>query len=104
MQIDFIGAVNNLIAELIGSGKIDTAKYFELLAKQIVGASDSKQLLELLDQLLSGASIIQYANFTHKEELLYEALYKAAMKLKNKETIGVKGNYRGQVYIPHPTR
>lgn len=83
MQTDFSSAVDNLITELIASGKNDTAKYFELLAKQIVGASDNRQSIELLDQLMSSGSIIQYANFLHKEELLYEMLYEVAKKFKN---------------------
>lgn len=83
MQTDFLNAVNNVITGLIASGKNDTARYFELLAKQIVVASDNRQSIELLDQLMSGGSIIQYANFSHKEELLYGMLYEVAKKFKN---------------------
>jgi len=71
-----VNSLDNLAEELNRSNKIDTAKFFENISSQIKVAKHEYAIKELLIQLSNSASISQYANFTFKEDYLFDEILK----------------------------
>lgn len=67
--------------ELLASGKSKTAVFFEDCAQKIVVAKDNDELEEVLEIVCSSGAIIQYANFSFKEERVFKVCLAEAEKL-----------------------
>ncbi|VVH64209.1 hypothetical protein BSPLISOX_1876 [uncultured Gammaproteobacteria bacterium] len=76
-----VNSLDNLVEELNSSNKINTAKFFENISSQIKIEKHENDIKELLVQLSNSASISQYANFTFKEDCLFDEVFKEVGKL-----------------------
>jgi hypothetical protein len=56
------------------------SEYFKSVARDI-NAGSAEQRQNSLSNLVSGYSIVQYANFTSEEEMIYEQIWMEAKKL-----------------------
>lgn len=82
MKQQLIEAIHNLADELLRNGKGKTADFFFTAESSVdseCGGNKGK-LLDLLDQLQWSGSLIQYANFTSKEEELWDRVYELTKK------------------------
>ncbi|CAB5505922.1 hypothetical protein [uncultured Gammaproteobacteria bacterium] len=76
-----VNYLDNLVEELNSSNKINTANFFENISSQIRVETPEYTIKELLVQLNHSASISQYANFTFKEDCLFDEVLKEVEKL-----------------------
>ncbi len=74
-------SLKRLEEELRRSGKIETANFFNKSITTITFETDDNVLRELLKQLCNSGAMIQYANFSFKEEQLFDKSYDEAKKL-----------------------
>ncbi len=74
-------ALAKLESELRKSGKGDTANYFEKSIVTIASETDANKLKQLLDQICSSGAMSQYANFSFREDELFDDCFEEAKKL-----------------------
>ena len=88
MKQQLISAIRALEDELVKSGKAKTADYFSKAEASVRSECEGnqKELLSLLDQLQNSGSIVQYADFTVKEESLLEKVYEHTKAWKSTMT------------------
>lgn len=67
------------LKELLKERENDTYTFFENLIKKI-----NENDLGCLDLLLEASTIVQYGDFTHKEESLFREIWYLAEKLRGK--------------------
>ena len=82
MQNSLENALDKLVQELNASGKQEVANYFISLRQQ-VNTDNIADLSKTLEQLMSLGTIVQYADFSYKQEVMLEDVYEAAKLLKN---------------------
>jgi hypothetical protein len=75
-----IHLLNTLVLDLRKSGN-DARGYFEELRDSLLASSDQKQKSELLLRLKSGAKIVDYANFSPKQEAIWNELWQEVTRL-----------------------
>jgi hypothetical protein len=74
-------ALERLEAELLKSGKIETAEFFNKAITTVDSKIHQENLKEFLGQLCSSAAITQYADFSYSEDKLFDEVYEEAKKL-----------------------
>jgi hypothetical protein len=74
--------LTELATELQVSGKPETANFFLLIKEDISNANGIIDLQKILDQLMSSGAITQYADFSFKQESLFNKIYEAAKMYK----------------------
>ena len=71
--------LKNLIMELVidlkKSGKQDTANFFMSINNKIENTNNREELKEIFNQLMSSASIIQYGDFSFKQEEIFNKIF-----------------------------
>lgn len=67
--------------ELRNSRKVDTADFFEKYIVTITSETDAKKLKQLLEQICSSGAMSQYANFSFREDELFDDCFKEAKNL-----------------------
>lgn len=67
--------------ELRKSGKTDTADFFAKQSLAISQAVNADELRAILDQLRCSGAMAQYANFSYREDQLFDDCYKEAKHL-----------------------
>ena len=73
-------AIKELCIELKNTRKAETANYFYSLIEKMINSKDDV-LKENLKHIINSGSITQYANFTHKEDMLFQKIHKIAKAL-----------------------
>jgi len=73
--------LDRLELELRKSGKIDTADFFAKQSVVISQAMSADELRDVLDQLRGSGAMAQYANFSYKEDQLFDDCYKETKRL-----------------------
>ena len=85
MKQKLIDGIQALIDELVKNRKQKAADFF-LKEKANIDSEcggSREELLNILDQLQRSGSMIQYANFTQKEESLWEVVHDLAKKWRS---------------------
>jgi len=78
-----IDLLEKLASSLENSNKSDTAKFFSDKAKLIGAVSSDKELENICHELSSSGAISQYANFSYKEDEMFDLIYQRASKTIN---------------------
>lgn len=78
---NLIICLERLELELRKSGKIDTADFFAKQSFVISQAMSADELRDVLDQLRGSGAMAQYANFSYREDQLFDDCYKEAKRL-----------------------
>lgn len=73
--------LGKLEVELRKSGKTDTAGFFYRFISVITQSSNVDELRGMLEQLIHSGAMAQYANFSHKEDQLFDECYEEAKQL-----------------------
>lgn len=81
---NIIEAINDFSIELESSGKSDTSIFFKNTSDKIKNVTDEKEARKILEHLMSSGSLSQYADFTYKEDQLFDAIIDEAEKLVHK--------------------
>ena len=76
-----IDALKKLANSLEDSNKVDTAKYFSNKAQLISSTSSDKELKDICRELSSSGAISQYANFSYKEDELFDLVYQRVSEI-----------------------
>ncbi|WP_282167148.1 hypothetical protein [Shewanella japonica] len=76
-----IDAIEKLENELRNSGKEATANFFLKAINTITNETNENKLKSFLEQLCSSASMSQYANFSFREDELFDKLFEEAQKV-----------------------
>ncbi|HYH01935.1 MAG TPA: hypothetical protein VEC37_02445 [Bacillota bacterium] len=81
-----INQLESLLVELATDlqkfGKQDTAKFFLTTKENILNTKNITDLKGVLEQLMSSGAITQYADFSFKQEALFNKIYEAAKVYK----------------------
>ncbi len=64
-----------LVIDLKKSGKQDTANFFMSINNKIENTNNREELKEIFNQLMSSASIIQYGDFSFKQEEIFNKIF-----------------------------
>jgi len=64
----------NSLAEMLNARNNKSSEYFKLIIKEL--NDENQDTTAVLRRLYSGTSIVQYANFTEEEEILYDEIWK----------------------------
>ncbi len=74
-------ALENLSADLEGSGKSETAQFFRNIIDDIYSAKDLASCQESLEKIINSGAISQYAGFNYKQDMLFDRVFDVAKKL-----------------------
>lgn len=83
-KAELIRSIQKLESALRRSKKNETAVFFQRMIVKIASEADTHKLKELLKQTCSSGAIAQYADFTSKEEQLFDSCFEEAQKLLSK--------------------
>ena len=75
-------ALEKLASDLEASGKSETAKSFRDIIVNISEAENIDGCKESLEKLTNSGAISQYANFSYKQDELFDVVFDEARKLK----------------------
>lgn len=76
-------ALENLSFELNKSGKKRTADYFCKKTELILSSSSEEDIKHVCQELLSSGAISQYADFSYKEDKLFDVIFEEINKILN---------------------
>lgn len=76
-----INSMKTLEVELRKAGKIDTADFFKKSIVTINSELDPEVLKQLLEQICASGAISQYANFSYREDELFDECFEEAKHL-----------------------
>ena len=71
--------LDKLVSDLNLSNKSKTAIFFNSLS---VDLKEKTNISEVLDKILNSFSISQYANFTYKQDEIFDEIFDEAKKIK----------------------
>jgi hypothetical protein len=75
-------ALEKLASDLEASGKLETAKSFRDIIVNLSEADNIDSCKESLERLTNSGAISQYANFSYKQDELFDVVFDEARKLK----------------------
>mgnify|MGYP003674236804 CR=1 FL=1 len=75
-------ALEELVSDLDASGKQETAKSFRDIIVKLSEAESIDSCNESLEKLTNSGAISQYANFSYKQDELFDVVFDEAKKLK----------------------
>lgn len=76
-----VDSIMELESELRNSGKHKTADFFNSVQFDIESAENSIQLKKVIEQYCSSGAITQYADFSFREEELFDKSFAEAQRL-----------------------
>jgi hypothetical protein len=85
LKHQLLNAIQALTDELVKTGKIKTAAFFDGIRASIETEcnGDRKELSTVIERLCRSGAIVQYANLSAKEERLFASVHDLAAKFRS---------------------
>jgi len=80
-----INLLKKLAHSLEEANKVDTAKFFFNKANEISSASSDAELKGICQELSSSGVLSQYANFSYREDELFDLIYQRSIEMLSSE-------------------